>query len=245
MSIKSTSTILLVVATSSAFATATPPPFNLGRSEFKLADMQFVGPGKGNGGPIWAPFAMGTWNGGNSTSVGFGLVYKQMGASGLGAGDYSFIVGGSNNTPSGGFGTQTDLFIAGMQFDDNGSGIVRSAHLTYGEGRGQSHVFIPSYTLSKGNILGAKSGIAFDIDLTESYNYVIPFGGSGASAFSSDIALSTKFGAINIEGDYMVPTQSSQYNYYLQATTSILKNTGIKVKYDRAHDLSVAFCFRF
>ena len=245
MTIKKSSSLLLAFAASSAFAIQFPISYNSGRSEFKLADMMFVGPGKGNGGAIWTPFAMGTWNGGHSTAVGFGLIYKQLGSSGNGAGDYSFIVGGANVTPVGGFGTQSDLFIAGMQIDDNGSGIVRSAHLTYAEGPGQTHLFIPSYTLSKGNVLGAKSGMAFDLDLTEAFNYVIRSSGSSPSIFTSDVALSTKFGAIGVEGDYTFPTQSSQYNYYLQATTSLLKNTGLKVKYDRAHDVTIALGFRF
>ena len=242
---KKLSSLLFVAAASSSFALQLPVLYNFGRSEFKLADMQFIGSGNGSGKPMWAPYAMGTWNGGHSVAVGAGLVFKQLGASGMGAGDYSFIVGGANVTPTGGFGTQSDLFIAGMQFDDAGTSVVRSAHLTYAEGPGQTHLFIPSYTLSKANIVGSKGGMSLDLDLTESYNYVVRSNGFSPSIFVSDIALSTKVGAIGIEGDYTVPTQSSQYNYYVQATTSIMKNTGLKVRYGRDHDVMIAFGFRF
>ena len=252
MSIKKSLSLLLVVAAPSVFAQVTT-----GRSEFKLADLQFVGSGRAGAQgseirPVWAPFVTGKWNTGHSTAFGFGLVYKQFGTSGSGgqvvknngAGDIAIIVAGTNNTPVGGPGTQTDLFIAGLQIDDDDANLVRSAHLTYVESAGQAHLFIPSFTLSKANILSGK-GMALNLDLTESYNYFIPTAGSGPSAFSSDVALSTKVGPFGIEGDYTVPSPGSTYDYYFQATASLIKNTGLKVKYDRAHNVSATFSFRF
>ena len=235
MNTKNALSILLAVAAPSVFA-----QINFGRSEFTLADASFVGPFRMDGKANWAPFVMASWNDKRSNAMGLGVVYKTFGNGGGGKDDFSLIFSGSNNTPTGGTGTQTDLAIAGWQVDDNTANLIRSFHFTYVEGAGQVHAFVPSFTVAKNGLLGGH-GLMLNGALTGSYVY----GSTGHSGYSSDASLSTMLGPITLEGDYTIPSPGNVYDYYVQATTSLIKQTALKVKYDKAHSILVTFGFRF
>ena len=242
MTTKNTLSILLAIAAPSVFA-----QINFGRSEFSLGDASFVGSYKADGKAAWAPFVLASWNDKRSNAMGLGVAYKSFGMGGNGNGDFSLVFLGTNNTPVsqqaipfGASGTQTDLVIAGWQFDDNTANLVRSMHFTYVEGAGQTHVFVPSFTVTKNGLLGGK-GLSLNGALTGSYVY----SSTGGSTWTSDANLSTMFGSITLEGDYTIPSSGNVHDYYVQATTSLVKQTALKVKYDKAHNVVVTFGFRF
>lgn len=234
MNIKKSLSLLLVVAAPTVFA------FDTGRSEFKLADLPFSGfkaTGSMGDRPVYVPFAWGAWNDGNSVRIGGGIAYKQFGTDG--AGDFSLLFGLMNNTP----GSEGNLAIAGLQLDKDDASFVKTVRLTYVEGDSQDHLFAPSLTVERKNVVNL-GGLKINADLTGSYNYFVANGGA-PSQFAADAGLSTMLGPIGIEGNYTFPSAGGTYDYYVQGMISLMKNTGIKVKYDRAHDITVLFAIRF